>query len=53
MCVEDRCQTAVSRGRPPVALGIPLPESAGDRARVSVTMRRNGRTVARGTLEPA
>jgi hypothetical protein len=47
MCVEDQCQTSVSRGRPPVALGIPLPESPADRVRVTVTMRRNGRTVAR------
>ena len=47
MCVEDRCQTSVSRGQPPVALGIPLPDSAGDSVRVTVTMRRNGRTVAR------
>ena len=47
MCVEDRCQTSVSRGQPPVALGIPLPESVGDSVRVTVTMRRNGRTVAR------
>ena len=47
MCVEGRCQTSVSRGRAPVALGIPLPESPGDRVRVTLTMRRNGRTVAR------
>jgi hypothetical protein len=36
MCVEDRCQTSVSRGRAPVALGIPLPESHGDRVRVTL-----------------
>jgi hypothetical protein len=47
MCVEGRCQTSVSRGRAPEALGIPLPVSTGDRVRVTVTMRRNGRTVAR------
>jgi hypothetical protein len=47
MCVEERCQTSVSRGQPPVALGIPLPQSVGDSVRVTVTMRRNGRTVAR------
>ena len=47
MCVEGRCQTSVSRGRAPVALGIPLSESPGDRVRVTLTMRRNGRTVAR------
>jgi hypothetical protein len=47
MCVEDRCQRSVSRGQPPVALGIPLPDAAGDSVRVTVTMRRNGRTVAR------
>jgi hypothetical protein len=47
MCVEDRCQRSVSRGQPPVALGIPLPQSTGESVRVSVTVRRNGRTVAR------
>ena len=47
MCVEDRCQTSVSRGQPPVALGIPLPASEDDSVRVSVTVRRNGRTLAR------
>ena len=47
MCVDDRCQRSASRGQPPVALGTSLPESGGDSVRVSVTMRRNGRTVAR------
>ena len=47
VCADERCQLSRSDGRGLVQTGVPLDEGTGDTVRVSVTIRRGGRTLLR------
>ena len=47
LCADQRCELIRSDGRGLVRTGVPLAEGTGDTVRVSVTIRRRGRTLLR------
>lgn len=47
LCADQRCELIRSDGRGLVRTGVPLAGGTGDTVRVSVTVRRRGRTLLR------